>query len=81
MASSSTSLPPPDINCFEFDDPFAFRLMAELITEIAYGAHRDDEDGGHDYIQMQIELGTITHKTIQGYWVEFFPWSTPYYDV
>ncbi|KAG8947343.1 hypothetical protein FRC04_010791 [Tulasnella sp. 424] len=50
------------------------KMMAELITGIAYGAHRDDEDGGHDYIQMQIELGTITHKTIQGYWVEFFPW-------
>ncbi|KIO18395.1 hypothetical protein M407DRAFT_31945 [Tulasnella calospora MUT 4182] len=50
------------------------KLMAEIITEIAYGAHRDDEDGGHDYIQMQIEMGIITFKTVQGYWVDFFPW-------
>lgn len=49
--------------------------MAEIITEIAYGAHKDDEDGGHDYIQMQWDTGVITFKTVQGYWVEFFPWS------
>lgn len=50
------------------------RLMAETITEIAYGAHKDDEDGGHDYIQMQGDSGIITFKTVQGYWVDFFPW-------
>ncbi|KAG8903592.1 hypothetical protein FRC01_009077 [Tulasnella sp. 417] len=50
------------------------KLMAEMITEIAYGAHKDDEDGGHDYIRMQGDMGVITFKTAQGYWVEFFPW-------
>lgn len=42
--------------------------------EVGYGAVRDDEDGGHDYIDMQIELGQITARTVQGYWVDFFPW-------
>ncbi|KAG8983034.1 hypothetical protein FRB90_006358 [Tulasnella sp. 427] len=50
------------------------KMMAQMITEIAYGAHKDDEDGGHDYIQMQMEMGIITFKTVQGYWVDFFPW-------
>ncbi|KIO16079.1 hypothetical protein M407DRAFT_39117, partial [Tulasnella calospora MUT 4182] len=50
------------------------RLLGEIITDIAYGAHKDDEDGGHDYIQMQVDMGIITFKTVQGYWVEFFPW-------
>lgn len=54
--------------------------MAELITEIAYGAHNDDEDGGHDYVQMQGEMGVITFKTVQGYWVDHFPWSALDYD-
>ncbi|KAG8927353.1 hypothetical protein FRC00_002138 [Tulasnella sp. 408] len=48
--------------------------MAEVITEIAYGAHKDDEDGGHDYVQMQIDMAVITFKTVQGYWVDLFPW-------
>ncbi|KAG8930282.1 hypothetical protein FRC01_002984 [Tulasnella sp. 417] len=50
------------------------KFMGKVITELAYGAHKDDEDGGHDYIQMQIDMGIMTFKTIQGYWVEFFPW-------
>ncbi|KIO18805.1 hypothetical protein M407DRAFT_31519 [Tulasnella calospora MUT 4182] len=50
------------------------KLMAEMTTEIVYGAHRDDEDGGHYYIQMQIEMGIITFKAFEGYWVDFFPW-------
>ncbi|KAG8956070.1 hypothetical protein FRC00_005139, partial [Tulasnella sp. 408] len=50
------------------------RMTAELITEIAYGMTRDDEDGGHDFVQMHIDTGKITVTTGEGYWVNHFPW-------
>lgn len=50
------------------------KMMAEMITEITYGAVGDDEDGGHDYVEMQMEMGRITAGVVQGYWVDFFPW-------
>lgn len=50
------------------------KMTGHVVIEVGYGAIGDDEDGGHDYIDMQIELGIITAKTIQGYWVDFFPW-------
>ncbi|KAG9048570.1 hypothetical protein FS837_012511 [Tulasnella sp. UAMH 9824] len=40
--------------------------MAEMITRIAYGATGDNEDGGHDYVKMQLEAGVITIKVVQG---------------
>lgn len=49
-------------------------MAGHVVIEVGYGAVRDDEDGGHDYIDMQIELGVITAKTVQGYWVDSFPW-------
>lgn len=53
-------------------------MMAEMITEITYGAVGDDEDGGHDYVEMQMEMGRITAGVVQGYWVDFFPWGQCY---
>ncbi|KAG9048624.1 cytochrome P450 1B1 [Tulasnella sp. UAMH 9824] len=50
------------------------RMTAELITEIAYGMMRDDENGGHDFVQMHIDTGKITVTTGEGYWVNHFPW-------
>ncbi|KAG8947357.1 hypothetical protein FRC04_010805 [Tulasnella sp. 424] len=50
------------------------KMTGHIVMEVGYGAVRDDEDGGHDYIDMQFELGQITARTIQGYWVDFFPW-------
>ncbi|KAG8906880.1 hypothetical protein FRC01_007876 [Tulasnella sp. 417] len=50
------------------------KMTGHVVIEVGYGAIGDDEDGGHDYIDMQIELGIITAKTVQGYWVDFFPW-------
>ncbi|KAG8972280.1 hypothetical protein FRC05_010223 [Tulasnella sp. 425] len=50
------------------------KMMAEMITEITYGAIGDDEDGGHDYVEMQMKMGRITAEAVQGSWVDFFPW-------
>ncbi|KAG8947342.1 hypothetical protein FRC04_010790 [Tulasnella sp. 424] len=40
------------------------KMAGHVVIEVGYGAVRDDEDGGHDYIDMQIELGVITAKTL-----------------
>lgn len=50
-------------------------MTAELITEIAYGMIGDDEDGGHDFVQMHLDTNMITVTTGEGYWVNHFPWS------
>lgn len=49
-------------------------MAGQVVIEVGYGAIGDDVDGGHDYIDMQIELGIITAKTVQGYWVDDLPW-------
>lgn len=54
------------------------RMMAEMITEITYGEIGDDEDGGHDYVEMQMKMGRITAEVVQGSWIDFFPWSQCY---
>ncbi|KIO29637.1 hypothetical protein M407DRAFT_21225 [Tulasnella calospora MUT 4182] len=50
------------------------KMTAELITEIGYGMIRDDEDGGHDFVQMHLNVGKITLTTAEGYWVDHLPW-------
>lgn len=50
------------------------KMAGHVVIEVGYGAIGDDEDGSHNYIDMQIELGIITAKTVQGYWVDYFPW-------
>ncbi|KAG8951458.1 hypothetical protein FRC00_007240 [Tulasnella sp. 408] len=50
------------------------KMAGQVVIEVGYGATGDDEDGGHDYIDMQIELAIITAKAIQGYWVDELPW-------
>ncbi|KAG8982931.1 hypothetical protein FRB90_006453, partial [Tulasnella sp. 427] len=50
------------------------KMTGHVVIEVGYGAIGDDDDGGHDYIDMQTELGLITARTVQGYWVDFFPW-------
>lgn len=54
----------------------ARRITAELITEISYGMVRDDEEGGHDFVQMHLDIAKITAATAEGYWVDYLPWST-----
>ncbi|KAG9048622.1 hypothetical protein FS837_012397 [Tulasnella sp. UAMH 9824] len=50
------------------------KIIAELITEISYGMVRDDEEGGHDFVQMHLDVAKITATTAEGYWVDYFPW-------
>ncbi|KAG9048623.1 hypothetical protein FS837_012398 [Tulasnella sp. UAMH 9824] len=50
------------------------KMTAEVITEIAYGMIGDDEDGGHDFVKMHLNVAKITSTTTEGYWVDYFPW-------
>ncbi|KAG8893872.1 hypothetical protein FRC01_013296, partial [Tulasnella sp. 417] len=49
-------------------------MTAEIITEIAYGMIGDDEDGGHDFVNMHINVAKITATAAEGYLVDYFPW-------
>ncbi|KAG8947358.1 hypothetical protein FRC04_010806 [Tulasnella sp. 424] len=51
------------------------KMTAELITEISHGMIRDDEDGGHELVQMNLDVAKITATTVEGYWVDYLPWS------
>ncbi|KAG8956071.1 hypothetical protein FRC00_005140 [Tulasnella sp. 408] len=53
------------------------KMTAELITEIAYGMIGDDEDGGHDFVKMHLNVARITSTATEGYWVDYFPWTVP----
>lgn len=50
------------------------KMTAELITEISYGMIGDEEDGGHDFVQMHLDIAKITATTAEGYWVDYLPW-------
>ncbi|KAG8960668.1 hypothetical protein FRC05_006700, partial [Tulasnella sp. 425] len=50
------------------------KMTAELITEISYGMIRDGKDGGHDFVQMHLDVAKITATTVEGYWVDYLPW-------
>ena len=56
------------------EEPSAiFRTTSEVVTEIAYGAHRDDN---YDFIDLNDQLQEIIHKVLQGYIVDLIPWCT-----
>lgn len=46
-------------------------MVAEGITEIAYGVH---SDGSIDFIDTYDELSRVAIKTLRGYLVDIFPW-------
>ncbi|KAG8972267.1 hypothetical protein FRC05_010210 [Tulasnella sp. 425] len=54
------------------------KMTAELITEISHGMIRDDEDGGHELVQMNLDVAKITATTVEGYWVDYLPWKDDY---
>lgn len=41
------------------------------MTEIAYGAHRDEK---YDFIDLNDQLAEIIHKVLTGYIVDLLPW-------
>ena len=45
------------------------RITGEVVTQIAYGAHRDDE---HDFVKMN--EGEFSPAIMGKYLVNFFPW-------
>lgn len=50
---------------------YRHRMVAEGITEIAYGVH---SDGEIDFIETYDELSLVAIKTLRGYLVDIFPW-------
>ncbi|KIO29636.1 hypothetical protein M407DRAFT_21224 [Tulasnella calospora MUT 4182] len=50
------------------------KMTAELVTEISYGMIEDDEDGGHDFVKMHLDIAKISATTAEGYWVDYLPW-------